>query len=235
MTTKFSQKKMKELSQFNWRNFTDKSLRRSFFRAICLMGDSGIQDTSKIYKLKTIKSDMVKKYSTAKIKINNTMISLDPEVNMIFEKSRSYDQLAEVWGKWRDASGKTFASNYPQYVELSNQATTDYGFENYGQYSRASFESPDLGKDFDSVYGELEELYRLLHAYTKRKLAKMYPGRVREATGVLPGHVLGDVWAQQWHNIYEDIKPYKDKPLLDITDNMKAKVSKEVVFCLHGG
>jgi hypothetical protein len=34
----------------------------------------------------------------------------------------------------------------------------------------------------------------------------------------------GDLWAQQWHNIFEDIKPFKNKPLLDVTSNMIAKV-----------
>jgi hypothetical protein len=42
--------------------------------------------------------------------------------------------------------------------------------------------------------------------------------------------VFGDMWAQQWHNIFEDIKPYKNKPLLDVTKTMAAKVNVIVIF-----
>jgi hypothetical protein len=63
----FSQKKMKELSRFNWREFRNASLKRSFHRAIILMGDSGIQDIDNLYKLKEIKNNMVKTFSTAKV------------------------------------------------------------------------------------------------------------------------------------------------------------------------
>ena len=107
---------MKELSQFNWRDFNDTLLKRSFHRAISLMGDSGIQDSNKIYQLKTIKSNMIKTFSTAKIDVNDTLVSLDPEITLIFEKNRDYDHLADVWEMWRDASGKKYAEHYPEYV-----------------------------------------------------------------------------------------------------------------------
>lgn len=82
----------------------------------------------------------------------------------------------------------------------------------------------DLAEQLDAIYERLKPLYQLLHAYVRRKLAKLYPDKVSELVGPLPAHVLGDMWAQQWHNIFEDIKPYKNKPLLDVTDTMLDKV-----------
>lgn len=80
------------------------------------MGDSGIQDVEKTYFLKSIKSDMIKKFSAAKINLNGTLIGLDPEINSLFEKNRDYDELALAWVKWRDASGKQYGHQYPKYV-----------------------------------------------------------------------------------------------------------------------
>ncbi len=68
-------------------------------------------------------------------------------------------------------------------------------------------------------------MYRLLHAYVKKKLTEIYPNKIKLDKGALPAHIFGDLWGQQWHNIYEDIKPFKHKPILDITNNLKAKVS----------
>lgn len=31
----------------------------------------------------------------------------------------------------------------------------------------------------------------------------MYPDKIKADIGALPAHVLGDLWGQQWHNIYE--------------------------------
>ena len=216
---------MKELRKFNWREFKDRELRRSFFRAILLMGDSGISDPHKLLSLKSIKNDMTKIYSSAKITVNNTLVSLEPDVTLIFTKQRDYDYLSQVWKSWRHSTGKQFQKYYPDYVKLSNEATREYGFADYGDYSRSSFEADNLNQMFDEIYAELEDLYRLLHSYVKKRLIEIYPDKIKDERGPLPAHVFGDLWAQQWHNIYEDIKPYKNKSILDITPNMIKKVT----------
>ena len=225
MSTNFSKEKMNELRKFNWREFKNEELKRGFLRAISLLGDSGISDPDKLYHWKKTKSDMNRYFSTAKIELNNSkFISLEPNISDIFQKSRDYNQLANVWKLWRDASGKRYSNLYPQFINLSNEATQDYGFKDYGEFTRSSFEDNNLPENLDKIYNKIEELYRLLHAYVKKKLAEIYADKIDLTKGALPAHLLGDVWAQQWHNIFEDIKPYKNKPLLDITNNMLAKV-----------
>ena len=39
----------------------------------------------------------------------------------------------------------------------------------------------------------------------------------------MPAHLLGNMWAQSWVNIEDLVKPYPDKPSLDVTAKMKAK------------
>ena len=74
VSAKFSQLKMNELRKFNWREFKDEELRRSFMRAITLLGDSGISDLDKLNKWKRTKAEMNRIFSTAKIKLDNKII-----------------------------------------------------------------------------------------------------------------------------------------------------------------
>lgn len=119
---------MVELSKFNWRSFKNESLKRGFLRAITLLGDSGITDPNKLFQLKNLKINMNRIYTTAKVEINQTTLSLEPNITNIFTKKRNYDYLKEVWKKWRDASGRKLKKHYPEYINLSNEATRLYIF-----------------------------------------------------------------------------------------------------------
>lgn len=123
---------MNELRRFKWRDFKDEKLKRSFMRAITLLGDSGISDLEKLDKWKRTKTEMNRIFSTAKIKIENKTLSLEPNISTLFQKSMDYDYLTKVWTMWRDASGKKLANLYPDYIALSNEATSEYGYSDFG-------------------------------------------------------------------------------------------------------
>ena len=215
---------MSILKNIKWKNFKDEDLKRKFQKSVAILGDSGLNDVEKVSKWKKIKTDMNRKFSTAKITLNETIIPLEPNITVYFQKSRDYKSLANVWEMWRDSSGKAYAHLYPEYIELSNEATKVYGYKDFGEYSRSNFETPNLIEEFDEIFAKLEKLYQMVHAYVKKKLSEIYPEWIKNNRGALPAHIFGDNWAQQWHNIFEDIKPFKNKTLLDITSNMKKKV-----------
>ena len=124
---------------------------------------------------------------------NDTLISLEPSLSQIFQKSRDYEFLSEMWEAWRDASGKNFGKMYNDYILLSNEATKIYGFKDYGEYSRLSFETNDLPEEFDKIYSKFEKLYRLLHAYIRNKLTEtIYKDKLNSKLGILPAHVMGE-------------------------------------------
>lgn len=221
LSTNFSQIKMKELKKFDWRSFKNANLKRAFLRAVIVIGDSGISEVSKIQRWKQLKTDMSTMFTTSKVVFNNETLSLEPNITSLFNSNRNYTHLSTIWKLWRDNSGKKIGKLYPEYINLSNEAVHDYDFKDYGEYSRTSFELPDLPEQLDAIYLKLEGLYKLLHSYVRHKLGQIYD--LKESTGLLPAHILGDMWAQQWHNIFEDIKPYKNKTLLDVTPKMKEK------------
>ena len=41
--------------------------------------------------------------------------------------------------------------------------------------------------------------------------------------GPIPAHLLGNLWQQDWSNIYDLVAPAGEKPVFSLTDNLKAK------------
>ncbi len=38
--------------------------------------------------------------------------------------------------------------------------------------------------------------------------------------GPIPAHLLGNMWAQSWNNLGDLLRPYPNKPDIDVTDDM---------------
>ena len=38
--------------------------------------------------------------------------------------------------------------------------------------------------------------------------------------GPIPAHLLGNMWAQSWSNLGDLLRPYPNKPDIDVTDEM---------------
>jgi peptidyl-dipeptidase A len=65
-------------------------------------------------------------------------------------------------------------------------------------------------------------LYLKLHAYTRLKLREKY-GDIVPANGPIPAHLLGNIWAQDWTNIYPLVAPPRADPGYSLTDILKKR------------
>merc|ERR1719384_59641 len=72
----------------------------------------------------------------------------------------------------------------------------------------------------DETWLGLKPLYEQLHAYVRNKLHKYYGKDIVENGGPLPAHLLGNMWAQSWNNIADIVKPFPDKPSINVTGEM---------------
>uniref|UniRef100_A0A8C7ZA79 Angiotensin-converting enzyme n=1 Tax=Oryzias sinensis TaxID=183150 RepID=A0A8C7ZA79_9TELE len=70
------------------------------------------------------------------------------------------------------------------------------------------------------LYKTIEPLYQHLHAFVRRKLYNQYGSKYINLKGPIPAHLLGNMWAQTWNNIYDLMIPFPNKPNLDVTDEM---------------
>uniref|UniRef100_A0A8C9ZSM7 Angiotensin-converting enzyme n=1 Tax=Sander lucioperca TaxID=283035 RepID=A0A8C9ZSM7_SANLU len=169
----------------------------------------------------TILSTMDNIYSTAKVKpAPNVSWSLEPELTDIMANSRSYKRLLYVWEAWHNESGVPLRQYYPRFVELSNNASVADGFTDTGDDWRSWYESKTFEQDIEELYRTIEPLYQNLHAFVRRQLYKQYGPKYINLKGPIPAHLLGNMWAQTWNNIYGMMIPFPDKPNLDVTDEM---------------
>ncbi|KAG3268689.1 angiotensin-converting enzyme isoform X1 [Ictidomys tridecemlineatus] len=217
-------KKARELYDPIWKNFSDQMLHR-IIRAVRILGPANLPLTKK-QQYNSLLSNMSRIYSTGKVCFPNktaTCWSLDPEITNIMASSRNYAKLLFAWEGWHDAVGIPLKPLYQDFTALSNEAYRQDNFSDTGAYWRFWYDSPTFEQNLEQLYHQLEPLYLNLHAYVRRALHRIYGDRYINLRGPIPAHLLGDMWAQSWENIYDIVVPFPGKPSLDVTNTMVQK------------
>jgi len=193
-----------------------------------LMSKIGVQGTGALSpedlaNLTDVNGRMQTAYSSAKVcdlEGYDGCVPLDPDLTELFATSDDYNLLRDAWMKWRDASGAPLREDYKQYVELENKAAVLNGYDDMGAMWRAAYETPDIEDQFEEVWQEMLPLYEQLHAYVRRKMYNKYGKDVINLQGPIPAHLFGNMWAQDWTNIYDDVEPYGGKVRPDATPGL---------------
>ena len=141
------------------------------------------------------------------------------EITEIMAKNRDPKRLREVWGGWRTIS-PPLKEDYTRFVELSNKGAKELGFADTGAMWRSRYDmSPDdFAKELERLWEQLRPLYLSLHTYVRTRLRERYGDDV-PGGGPVPAHLLGNIWAQDWSNVYDLVAPprgARDVPLDDI-------------------
>src|SRR5207302_3409838 len=76
--------------------------------------------------------------------------------------------------------------------------------------------------EMDRLWEQVRPLYLSLHAYVRAKLHEKY-GDAAPASGPIPAHLLGNMWAQEWENIYPLVAPKDANPGYDLTEILKKR------------
>ncbi len=138
------------------------------------------------------------------------------------KKSPSYDELYEAWRGWHETS-KEMRPLYTKLVTLSNEGAQEIGSRDLGELWRSAYDmSPaEFEAETDRLWTQVKPLYDQLHCYVRGKLSKKFGADKVAATGPLPAHLLGNMWAQDWSNIYPLVEPYQGQPSLDVTAGLE--------------
>jgi peptidyl-dipeptidase A len=131
-------------------------------------------------------------------------------VTEIMASSRDFDQLLDTWNGWHTIS-PPMRGDYVRFVELANEGAQELGFEDIGTLWRSGYDMPpnDFVQEVERLWGQVKPLYDGLHCYARTRLAEQYGASKVPAGKPVPAHLFGNLWAQQWNNIYEDIlKPF---------------------------
>jgi len=145
------------------------------------------------------------------------------DITKVMAESRDAARLRQVWEGWHTIS-PPMRKDYARFVELSNKGARELGFADSGAMWRAKYDMPPeaFTKELDRLWDQVRPLYLKLHAYVRLKLHEKY-GDMVPANGPLPAHLLGNIWAQDWSNIYPLIAPKNADPGYSLTDILKQR------------
>ncbi len=99
------------------------------------------------------------------------------------------------------------------------------GFADVGAMWRSNYDMPpdDFAKEMDRLWLQVRPLYVSLHAYVRWKLAEKYGKDVVAEDQPIPAHLLGNMWSQDWNNIYPLLAPADAAPGPDVSAALRAK------------
>ena len=187
------------------------------------------QDSAKSAELAKLAADMGSIYGkgTYTTKTGEKLSLVDMSAKMA--SSRDYDELLELWQGWRTVSPE-MKPLYSRQVDLANEGAQGLGYKDLGAMWRSNYDmTPDeFAIELDRLWGQVKPLYDDLHCYVRAELGKEYGEDKVPQDGPIPAHLLGNMWAQQWGNIYDLVAPENADPGYDVTTQLAAHNYDEI-------
>jgi peptidyl-dipeptidase A len=207
-------------------------------RALMLLKDVSApapSDPARQAELAKLLSDMEANYGKAKWcrkdkAGNDECLTLQAIEKVINNLDFSYrpQQIAEAWVGWHETS-RPIRDDYRRFVEIVNVGATEMGFADAGEVWRGVYDmSPtEFEAETERLWGQVKPLYDELHCLVRGRLNKKYGDEIVPKDGLIPAHLLGNMWAQEWGNIYPLVEPFKGAGSLDVTKSLKAQRDAE--------
>ncbi len=153
----------------------------------------------------------------------------------VIDQSTNPAELLEVWKGWH-AIAPPMRERFTRYVELGNEGARELGYRDMGALWRSKYDMPadDFAKEVDRLWNQVKPLYDQLHCYVRAKLVQKYGPELVKPNEPIPAHLLGNMWAQDWTNIYPMVAPPTADPGYLLTDRLKAKGTDEIGMVKYG-
>ncbi len=144
------------------------------------------------------------------------------DLERIMAASANPDELLDAWVGWHKIS-PPMRERYARFVELSNAGARELGFKDTGAMWRANYDmSPEqFSAELERLWRQVEPLYVSLHAYVRKQLIRKYGKIADRPDGLIPAHMLGNMWSQEWGNIYPLVAPANASQGYDLTQLLK--------------
>jgi len=217
-----------------------KNLSAATARSLTLIKNNNTElppnDEIKRAALASVTSTMEAKYSTARwchddAAGNHRCLSLEDISHILDNRDFAYSpaELTDAWKGWYDAAAP-LRSDYENFVALSNQGARDNGFADTGDLWRSGYDMSSIKftNDVERLWKQVEPLYTQLHCYARGRLNAKYGDAVASKGGLIPMQLLGNMWAQDWSNLYPILEPYPGLASSDVTATLKTMRDKEL-------
>ena len=145
-------------------------------------------------------------------------------LSRVMAQSRDPDELLEAWRGWHSIA-PPMRPKFERFVELANEGSHTLGFADMGALWRSNYDMPPeaFAAEVERLWQQVRPLYLSLHAYVRGRLVEKYGPQVVPPAGPLPAHLLGNMWAQSWENVYPLVAPLQAAPSYDLTALLKAR------------
>ncbi len=134
------------------------------------------------------------------------------DLSTIMANSRDPEELTKIWVGWH-AVGAPMKDKYARFMELQNIGARELGYHDAGELWRANYDMTpaEFSAQLERAWTQLEPLYRELHTYVRARLIAKYGKAADRPDGMIPAQLLGNMWAQEWGNIYDIVAPTDPK------------------------
>ena len=159
-------------------------------------------------ELATLTTRMSSNYGKGKGTLDGKPIN-GSDIEAAMGTSRDPAKLKEMWVSWNDQVGAPMRKDYTRMTAISNAGAKELGFADVGAMWRSGYDmTPEQFEQLtDQIWKEVEPLYLSLHTYVRWKLNEKYGDAVQAKTGPIRSDLLGNMWAQEWGNIYDIVAP----------------------------
>ncbi len=176
-------------------------------------------------ELADIAARLTADYSTAKFDYHGKTLTLD-DMEDILRTSRDPKETKTLWEGWRTVSAPQMVRDYQRLVVLANEGSRELGYPDTGAMWRSWYDMPpdQFAAKTDALWGQVEPLYTKLHCYARGKLSAKYGPAIQPKTGPIRADLLGNMWSQDWGNIYDIVAPTGGPGLgYDLTTQLQAR------------
>jgi peptidyl-dipeptidase A len=163
-------------------------------------------------------------YSTGTATIDGKVLHLD-DLDDEIAKTRDPAKAKEIWEKWH-ATAVPMKGDYVKLTALLNEGAQGLGYKDAGALWRAGYDmTPDqFAALTDRLWEQVKPFYVDLHCYVRTKLNEKYGDAVQPKTGPIRADLLGNMWSQEWGNIYDVVAPTGGPGMgYDLTKSLEAK------------
>jgi peptidyl-dipeptidase A len=142
----------------------------------------------------------------------------------VMAQSRDSAELLDAWAGWH-AMGAGERDDYTRFVGLANEGARELGYADLGAMWRSGYDmsAAAFEQEEERLWQQVKPLYDALHCYVRARLSQHYGQDLVPPAGPIPAHLLGNMWAQEWGNIYDLVEPYPGALDLDVSAALQAQ------------
>ena len=157
------------------------------------------------------------------------------DLSRTMANSTNPDELLDAWVGWHKIS-PPMRQRYARFVELSNKGARELGFKDTGAMWRSNYDMrpEEFSAELERLWRQVQPLYISLHAYVRKQLIKKYGKIADRPDGLIPAHLLGNMWSQEWGNIYPVVAPADAGQGYDLTQLLKDHKVDELGMVHYG-